>query len=99
MFEFIERCQKRRERKVILKDIKKAKWYYETGQEDLMLCFLRVDPEKYCNYDALQQRIPEINLRIIDARLYGSRTSVWEYINDKESRIKDFDKLIEIYSK
>lgn len=29
----------------------------------------------------------------------GSRISLWEYINDKESRIKDFDKLIEIYSK
>lgn len=99
MFKFIKRCQKRCERKAILKDIKKAKWYYETGQEDLMFCFLRVDPEKYCNYDKLHQRIPEIDLEIIDAILYDSRISLWDYIADKESRIKDFDKLIKIYSK
>lgn len=90
--------KEKRRRKQILKDIKKAKQYYLKGLESCMCsCFYRVDEGKYycCSY--IRQIIPEYT-----PKTFGSNACIgelWWSINDKQSRIKAFNKLIEIYSK
>ena len=64
----------------------------------MCLCFLRVDPLKYGTCELIEERIPEYNRTFLGADPDFSDTSRWWAAYDRESRIKAFDKLIEIYS-
>ena len=100
MLEFIKRWKERRRRKAILKDIKEAKKIYLEGKVYFMcLCFSRVDPMKYDSFEFIKERIPEYNRTFLGADPDLLGTGRWWPIDDRESRIKAFDKLIEIYSK
>lgn len=99
MFGFIKRWKERRRRKAILKDIKEATYIYLCGQTPFMLhCFMKVDYDKYGCYEKIREIIPEFIPETFNVRpakgCYG-----WWLPSDRESRIKAFDKLIEIYSK
>lgn len=99
MFGFIKRWKERRRRKAILKDIKEATYIYLCGQTPFMRhCFMRVDYDKYGCYEKIREIIPEFIPETFNVRpakgCYG-----WWLPSDRESRIKAFDKLIEIYSK
>jgi hypothetical protein len=95
---WLSNYKEKRRRKEILKDIKKAKQYYLEGLSDCMCCcFDKVDRDKYYCCSCIRKIIPEYNPKTL-----GSNTIVnalWWPITDRESRIKAFDKLIEIYSK
>ena len=65
----------------------------------MCLCFSRVDPMKYGASEFIEERIPEYNRTFLGADPDLSGASIWWPSNDRESRIKAFDKLIEIYSK
>lgn len=83
-------------RRRILSDIKKAKRYFQEGMIDFMcLCFMRVSI-KYCKYP-IDSIIPEFNRDFLNAEYNG--LSIWWDRDDRESRIKAFDKLIDTYSK
>lgn len=97
MFGFIKRWRERRRRKSILRDIKEAKQLYLTGKERFMcLCFKEVNYNKYISTEAIQKIIPEFNPKFCEAT-YNS--PAWWLTEDRESRIKAFDKLIETYSR
>lgn len=94
--------KEKRRRKNILKDIKKAKQYYLEGLSDCMCyCFAKVDRDKYYCCSSIRKIIPEYTPKTFgsNAILGTIRGSLWWDITDRESRIKAFDKLIEIYSK
>lgn len=95
---WLSNYKEKRRRKQILKDIKKARRYYLKGLEKCMCaCFYRVDDEKYAYCDSIHKIIPEYT-----PKTFGSDAHegiCWWPIMDRESRIKAFDKLIEIYSK
>lgn len=86
-------------RKQVLEDIKKAKQIFVEGRQDFMCwCFVLVDGNKYGCYNDIHKRIPEFHPTTFGfciPHIYGG----WWPISDRESRIKAFDKLIEIYSK
>lgn len=97
MFGFIKRWQERRRRKSILRDIKEAKQLYLADKEQFMcLCFRWVNYDKYRTTEAIQKRIPEFNPEFCEATF---KDFAWWLQDDRESRIKAFEKLIEIYSK
>lgn len=99
MFGFIKRWIERRRRKSILKDIKKAKNIYIRCETPFMChCFLLVDYNKYGCYENIREIIPEFTPETFNVGQADVDTSWWVPI-DRESRIKAFDKLIEIYSK
>lgn len=99
MFEFIKRWKERRRRKAILKDIKEAKSIYLSGRERCMcLSFFAVDTDKYIDYDKIQRRMPEFKPDTFNVNPHAVG-GFWWNVNDRDSRIKAFDKLIEIYSK
>lgn len=82
----------------ILKDIKKAKRYYTDGIEQFMcICFRHVNYGKYHNYESINKLIPEFNRENLGSST-SERCSAWWWSTDVESRIKAFDKLIEIYT-
>lgn len=99
MFGFIKRRQERPNRKSILNDIKKAKDIYLSGKT-MCMCqsFYRVDKNRHDNYDKIRERIPEFKPETfnVDPELLDD---FWWRLSDRDSRIKAFDKLIEIYSK
>lgn len=96
---FIKRCKERRRRNSILKDIKEAKQFYINRRERFMCkCFFRVDCIKYTYYPLIRQRIPEFIPETFGID-HGYIPFYWWDPRDRESRIKAFDKLIEIYSK
>ena len=98
MFKFIKRWNERRRRKAILKDIKKAKQYYTDCVEVFMChCFRRVNFDKYYNYESIHKLIPEFNREYLGSSI-DKKYAIWWLTRDRESRIKAFDKLIEIYS-
>ena len=88
----------RRRRKTILKDIKEAEYIYRCGQTPFMChCFMKVDNDKYGCYEKIREIIPEFKpetFNVCPSNIDGS----WWHPSDRESRIKAFDKLIEIYS-
>lgn len=60
-------------------------------------CFCKVDENKYYCYSYIHKIIPEYT-----PKTFGSKArtgALWWPHTDRESRIKAFDKLIEIYSK
>lgn len=87
---------RRIKRKRILRIIKKAKNIYLTGEYDFMcICFVSAMPAR--SYSDIVKIIPEFQPSTFG--LDCSPHSIWWASNDRESRIKAFDKLIEIYSK
>lgn len=96
---FLNYREKRR-RKETLEIIKQAKQAYLDGRERCMcFSFMRVEHSFLCP-DMIAQRIPEFKPSTFgipdETQTYSG---VWWDISDRESRIKAFDKLIEIYSK
>ena len=95
---FIKQWYNHYRRKTVLKDIKKAKQYYIDGIESFMcLCFKRVNYSKYHNYESIHKLIPEFTREYLGSYI-DKKYTIWWLAYDKESRIKAFDKLIEIYS-
>ena len=94
----ISNYKEKRRRKQILKDIKKAKRCYLKELEYCMCsCFIRTNRDKYPSYPYIHEIIPEFT-----PKTFGSNAPIgtlWWSPTDRESRIKAFDKLIEIYSK
>lgn len=94
----IERRRRIARRKKTLEIIKQAKQVYLDGKECCMcFSFMRVEPSFWC-YKDIVKRIPEFTpptfgLPFVDIN------GVWWPVNDRASRLKAFDKLIEIYSK
>lgn len=92
--------KEKRRRKQILKDIKKAKQVFLNGGKFMCLCFREVNPEKYNTCDSIRKTIPEFKPLTFTNRFVPDKYfSAWWPHADRESRIKAFDKLIEIYSK
>lgn len=98
MFKKIEGLIKEYHRRRILKDIKKAKTVYEMGMTDFMCHAFMYVRTKYCN-KPIYKFIPEFNKDFLNAQYKQEYKSVWWDSSDRESRIKAFDKLIEVYSK
>lgn len=97
----VSNYKEKRRRNQILKDIKKAKQVFLNEEEDYMCyCFRRVNIEKYNTRYDIRKIIPEFKpLTFINNFNPDKYFSAWWPITDRESRIKAFDKLIEIYSK
>lgn len=88
-----------RRRKNILKDTKKAKDIFLNYRSDYMcLCFMYVNDRKYGTSIKIRKRIPEFNREFLKAKNNYDK-DVWWFSADRESRIKAFDKLIEVYSR
>ena len=98
---WLSNYKEKRRKKEILKDIKKAKQVFLNGEEDYMCyCFRRVNIEKYNTCHDIRQIIPEFKpITFINNFNPTKYFSVWWPSTDRESRLKAFDKLIEIYSK
>lgn len=98
MINLIKKWREKRRRKRILKIIKDAKQYYLDKKSLYMcLCFGEVYARFYRKdslYENIHKMIPEFNREIMGA-VYTD--NIWWDIIDRESRIKAFDKLIEIY--
>lgn len=92
----IKHLLKKYRRRRILRDIKKAKKYFEEGKTNHMCCSFEMVSMKYYK-KPISSIIPEFNKDFLDAK-YRQRLAWWDYY-DRESRIKAFDKLIEVYSK
>ena len=59
-------------------------------------CFMNIEPS-FCCYEDIVNEIPEFKqstFGLVDVNKKGP----WWSVNDRESRIKAFDKLIKIYS-
>lgn len=103
MINLIKKWQERRRRKRILKIIKAAKQCFIEGKESFMChCFITAYP-KFWNFEGgftkmIQKLIPEFNRETLGATTSKNMTAWWD-ITDRESRIKAFDKLIEIYER
>lgn len=90
--------KEKRRRKQILKIIKQAKKAFLNGYSPFMCtCFYHIEPSfeyRYCN---IVDKIPEFKPETFDYT-YDIPEGYWWDKSDRESRIKAFDKLIEIYS-
>lgn len=92
----IKHLLKEYRRRRILRDIKKAKRYFEEWKVSYMcLSFMKVGT-KYCN-KPIDSIIPEFNRDFLNAKYEGFY--IWWDSDDRDSRIKAFDKLIEVYNK
>lgn len=90
--------REKRRRKRILKIIKKAKQAYLDGRSPFMCnCFQMVEYSFNC-YDDIVREIPEFKPSTFGLHVDEIKGSWWK-LSYRESRIKAFDKLIEIYSK
>lgn len=98
MFGFIKRWYRHHRYDGTLKDIKKAKDIYVSGST-IGMCqsFSWVNNIAYGNYAKIRERIPEFKPETfnVDPELLDD---FWWRLSDRDSRIKAFDKLIEIYS-
>lgn len=97
MISVIKKWQEKRRRKRILKIIKAAKQRFLDGKEDYMCLCFRTICSGFFSTTRIQKMIPEFNRETLGATT-PEYLLVWWYKNDRESRIKAFDKLIEIYS-
>ena len=99
MFGFIKRLFRHRRDNDTLKDIKKAKDIYVIGMAvGMCQSFYYVNYDRYTTYAKIRERIPEFKPETfnVDPELLED---FWWRISDRDSRIKAFDKLIEIYRK
>lgn len=92
----IKYLRKEYQRRRILRDIKKAKRYFEKGKSNHMCYSFEMVSIKYYE-KPIDSIIPEFNRDFLNAK-YKDCTAWWD-VYDRESRIKAFDKLIEVYSK
>lgn len=83
-------------RRRILRDIKKAKRYFQVWNIGYMCSAFMLSDKKY-HYKDIYSIIPEFNRDFLNAK-YEEGATWWDR-DDRESRIKAFDKLIETYSK
>lgn len=101
MIKLIKKWQEKRRRKRILKIIKDAKQNLLDGKNNFMcMCFGAVYSKfgLWTNLTKnIQEMIPEFNRTTLGATTPKDMSAWWNY-TDRESRIKAFDKLIEIYS-
>lgn len=98
---YLRQNKENKEKKKILEDIKKAKQIFLNEEARFMCyCFRKVNPRKYYNIIDIRKIIPEFKpitfIKNVNPNKYFG---AWWPITDRESRIKAFDKLIEIYSK
>lgn len=96
MFKKIEGLIKEYRRRRILRDIKKAKEFYKMRTTDYMCSSFILVSEKYFRKH-INSIIPEFNRDFLNAK--HKECAAWWDRADRESRIKAFDKLIEVYSK
>lgn len=94
----IKKILKKYRRRRILRDIKKAKMYYQAGKACYMCQSFVIVSGKYFR-KPIDSIIPEFNKDFLNAQYKDSYLSIWWDVSDRESRIKAFDKLIETYSK
>ena len=97
---FLCRHKENKEKKEILEDIKKAKQIFLKEEARFMChCFRKINPRKYDTVVNIGKIIPEFKpitfIKNVNPNKYFG---AWWPITDRESRIKAFDKLIEIYS-
>lgn len=87
-------------RRRILRDIKKAKKLYEMKMTDYMCSSFILVRKKYFR-QPIDSIIPEFNQDFLNAKYKEDciYPYPWWDISDRESRIKAYDKLIEVYSK
>lgn len=98
MIQRIKTWSKNRRRKQTLKIIKQAKQVYLDGKECCMcFSFMRVEPSFWC-YQDIVERIPDFTPPTFGLPFVGIKGIWWPH-RDRVSRLKAFDKLIEIYSK
>lgn len=98
MIKRIKNWFKNRRRKQTLEIIKQAKQVYLDGKEGCMcFSFMRVE-DSFLSYEDIVKRIPEFTPPTFGLPFIGIN-GVWWSLEDRASRIKAFDKLIEIYSK
>lgn len=90
--------REKRKRKQTLEIIKKAKQLYlEKSSPFMCICFCKAECD-FFEYRDIITRIPEFKpstFGLNEDNIYGT----WWLATDRESRIRAFDKLIEIYSK
>ena len=98
MFKKIEGLVKEYHRRRILRDIKRAKKYYQEGRANYMCNALHMVDIKY-REKSIDSIIPEFNRDFLNAKYKQYYHTAWWDSSDRESRIKAFDKLIEVYSK
>lgn len=90
--------REKRRRKKTLEIIKQAKQVYLDGKEYCMcLSFIRVEASFFF-YEDIVKRIPEFTPPTFGLPFIGIH-GLWWPVNDRASRIKAFNELIEIYSK
>lgn len=97
-FSKYKKYREERRRKQILVIIKQAKQVYLDGKERCMcFSFVRIEPS-FLYPAMIVERIPEFKQSTFGLDR-DDTVGVWWPIQDRESRIRAFDKLIEIYSK
>ena len=94
----IKYLRKEYRRRRILRDIKKAKELYEMKMANYMCASFILVRKKYFR-QPIDSIIPEFNQDFLNAKYKQDYIYPWWDISDRESRIKAFDKLIEVYSK
>jgi hypothetical protein len=101
ILKFLCQNKENREKKEILEDIKKAKQIFLKEEARFMChCFSKVNPIKYGVIEDIRKIIPEFKPTTFLVNFNPDNYfRAWWPITDRESRIKAFDKLIEIYSK
>lgn len=93
----IKKILKEYRRRRILRDIKKAKEFYEMRITDYMCSSFILVSKKYYR-EHIDSIIPEFNQDFLNAEYKRDYIYPWWDISDRDSRIKAFDKLIEVYS-
>lgn len=98
---FLRQNKENKEKREILEDIKKAKQIFLKRDASFMCyCFRKVNPIKYYTIIDIREVIPEFRPETFIKNVNpNNHFGAWWPITDRESRIKAFDKLIEIYSK
>ena len=92
-------CREKRRRKKILEIIKKAKQAYLDHKSPYMcICFYDSE-DSFCCYEDIVCKIPEFKPSTFFSARIGNVEGSWWCVSDRKSRIKAFNKLIEIYSK
>lgn len=94
---FLNYKEKRR-RKKTLEIIKKARQAYLDRRSPFMCICFHIVEYSFSSYDDIVREIPEFKPSTFGLYV-GEIKGRWWPIKDRASRIKAFDKLIEIYSK
>lgn len=90
--------REKQRRKQTLKIIKKAKQAYLNNESYYMCCCFYLVNSSFSCYKDIVNEIPEFKPSTFGIYINDIKGCWWD-TRDRESRIKAFDKLIEIYSK